>query len=334
MTGPDTRRPMVRLAQAGVVVFVLAVPVTNMVNTLTWPGPAVVSPVVVVACTVLQLSLVLWLVWPAVHGRRPAGVRWVLVGLAVLLVGGTVWAGADWVLAYGSFGLAALLVLRAPWSWLVFGAIVASTAPALWALGFPPDPAQVAFVLQATLGLAPFVLIELVGAVRRLDAARAALASDAVMQERLRIDDDLRRTVRPELAVIAATAEQASAPGLDVLAVERRLREIVGASRGSLAAARRLIGEYRRGSLRGELDTAVGLLRAAGIQTWVEDPTDVVSGSSDHELRSTVRQATAELLRAPDVQHCVIRVIRRGDRLVLEVSADARHLTRAEVRVT
>jgi two-component system, NarL family, sensor histidine kinase DesK len=286
MGGLDSPRRLAWFGEAGVVLFVLAVPVTAAVNTLTWPGPGPV--VAVTVSTALYLPLLLWLAWAAMRGQRSAASGWVLAALVVLMVVSTVWVGEQWTLNYGSLGLAVLLVLPGRWSWLAFAAIVAATLPASWVTGGPPDPSQVALVLQASLGLAPFLLIRLVDAVRDLDAARAAAANAAVARERLQAEENLWRSVGAELAGILALGERAGAPGLGDRVVEQHLHSIVDASRTSLAGARRLVAEYRRGSLRGEIDTATALLRAAGIQTIVTAPSTVLCGSPDQHLRVTL----------------------------------------------
>ncbi|MGH3679697.1 MAG: hypothetical protein ACRDT2_05470 [Natronosporangium sp.] len=315
----NTRPRLVRFAEAGVVMFILAVPVSTAADYLTWPGPG--PRLAATVATVAYLPLLLWLTWPAVRGRRAAGAGWVFAALAGTMVVSTAWVGDLWITNYGSLGLAALLVLPGRWAWPAFAAIMAAVLPASWATGTPLAPSQVSFVLQASLALAPFILIRLVTTIRELEGARAGLAADAVVRERQRFESDLWHQVGARLTDIVALGERAAAPGAGEHRVARHLRSVVDTSRTSLAGARRLVAEYRRGSLDGELDAAASLLRAVGIQATILAPSSVRSRTDDEHLRAALRRAVAELLRTPEARPRVAVLTERDGGVGFEVSA-------------
>jgi two-component system sensor histidine kinase DesK len=157
----------------------------------------------------------------------------------------------------------------------------------------------------------------LLGTVRQLDAARQALAREAVLRERLSIDGELRRTLGIALAGIAARGERAGSLS-EPSAVDEALQDLVASSRRTLADARQLIRSYHRPSVRAELSTAATLLAAAGIRTRVVLPPDEPPGAS---FREQLRAATAELLRDGAVRSCILTVDADG-RLDVSRGAD------------
>lgn len=321
----------VRLAEAGVVAYLVMGPVRALGRGLLFPDPGPVVPVLV--ATALYLPLLIMLLWPAVHGGRPAGAGWVLLGIAVIVVGTTaVGVGPQTGEMYGALGLAALLVLRVPWAWVCFLLAVFAPVPvtAVYGATFGFPRSDLSIVLFGFLSLAPYVLVRLVAAVRERDEARAALAAAAVVQERARIEIELGRTVGVELAAIVDRGERAGAPEQDDDAVEAQLRDLVATSRHALGRARRMISGYQRISLRSELDTAASLLRAAGVQTRVDAPIALAAGDDTDVERAALRAAVARLLQSGEAGSCVITLTSRPGEIDLEVTpGGARRTTTA-----
>jgi signal transduction histidine kinase len=169
------------------------------------------------------------------------------------------------------------------------------------------------------------VLAWFAGALHQLRAARAELAAQAVLRERLRIDEELAGTVGAELRAIAADAT--ALRDEDPATAERELRSLVEGSRRTLAAARRMIRAYQRVPLRAELDTAVALLEAVGIPTRLTVPRgDLVSD----ELTGPLRSAVDRLLHDEAVRAAAITVTTDGGRLRLTVTANGTPLLSAE----
>lgn len=98
----------------------------------------------------------------------------------------------------------------------------------------------------------------------------------------------------------------------------RRLQE----ARLALAEARRTIRGYQQLSLRAELDGAVALLAAAGIQTRLVLPGGDLPESVDAAPRAALRAAVARLLHDGAARDCSIVVTRQDGRVRLELRAD------------
>src|SRR5918995_1032722 len=151
-------------------------------------------------------------------------------------------------------------------------------------------------VLLAGVPLA--VVVGLVRTARQLEAARSALAQQAVIRERLRIDGELRQTVGAALEAITVQGDRAGAlAGGDPPAAARELEALVGAARRAPAAARRMVTRYQEVSLRAELETTATLLAAAGIQTRLALPPEGLPDHLDPVARARLRRDLARLLR-------------------------------------
>ena len=312
-------RQSARLAYVTVIAFTITGPVVSLFRFAVSSGHSPFAAMVV--ATLLYAPLLAWLTWPAVHGRRAAAAGRVLAAMAVVIIGATPFIGVNWLATYAVLAFSLLIVLDAPWSWLGFACLVAAPVVIATANGSAQDGLYA--TLFALKGVAPFAMIRLVVAAQRLDAARAALVAQAVVQERLRIDGELRSSIDAELTVVAALGQQAtSIPEQHADQIERQLGELVGRSRGALTHARRIIRAYQRPSLHAELDTAAALLRAGGIEAIIDAPDDEVIGKVDEEVRAELRRVIAQLLREEPARRCVITVRRSGGALTLQVSAD------------
>ncbi|WP_433475136.1 hypothetical protein ACQPZP_41795 [Spirillospora sp. CA-142024] len=278
--------------------------------------------VVAMLATLSYLPLHVRHVHHAAQGTRSTGAGWTVAAMAVVIVGVLPYLGTFWLGQFHALAVSVLIVLRPPWSLALFGAIVAAQTPLTIVFGHP-EMAPFFTIAGALKGMPVFLLIWLVGAVRRLHAARRALADEAVARERLRIDEDLRRTVGTALESIAAQGGRAGAlTSLDRAAAEAELRALAQNSRRTLAEARRLIRGYQHTSLSAELDTAATLLSAAGIESRFALPDGDLSDTVDETLRSTLRAGVTRLLQDDTVRRCVIAVSRHDGGLRLEVSAD------------
>jgi hypothetical protein len=90
-----------------------------------------------VAATACYLPFQVWLVLSATRDAGGRGRGWALAALAALTVGLVPVIGVGWLGA--TYGLAALLLVsvRAPWSLLLFAALVAVPTPVAFAAGHP-----------------------------------------------------------------------------------------------------------------------------------------------------------------------------------------------------
>jgi signal transduction histidine kinase len=151
------------------------------------------------------------------------------------------------------------------------------------------------------------------------------LADDAVLRERMRIDDELRRTVGEALRAITLKGERAAQlAARDPAAVEPDLRELSAVSRRTLTEARRLVTRFRGASLAFELETAVTLLSAAGIDARVEMPPAPLPSLVDEDIRIALRRDVAALLAGTEAGTAVtIAVVTDGARVRLETGPTA-----------
>ncbi|GAA1991391.1 hypothetical protein [Amycolatopsis minnesotensis] len=263
--------------------------------------------------------------WAAAHARPPRAGRWTLAAMALTYGVGVAVVGPQWYLTGAQLLASVLIVLRPPWSVLAAAVLVAG---AVWLyVVFEPGgrPGWFTIALVDRAG-ATLVLAWFAGALGQLRAARAEAAAQAVLRERLRIDDDLTGTVGAELRAIAARA--AALRHADPGTAERELRALVDGSRRTLAAARRMIRGYQRVPLRAELDAAVALLGAAGIPATLALPRGELTSD---ELAGALRSAVDRLLHDDSVRAAAITVTRDGDRLRLTVTANGTPLLAAEV---
>jgi two-component system, NarL family, sensor histidine kinase DesK len=244
-----------------------------------------------------------------------------LAAMAVVIVGVLPFLGAFWLGQFHALAVAVLLVLRPPWSIALFAGIVVAQTPLAIALGHP-EMASFFTLAGALKGLPVFLLIWLVGATRRLAAAREALADRAVAGERLRIDGDMRQTVGSALeSIVAQGSRLAGLTGRDRPAAEVGLRNLVQDSRRALADARRLIRGYQQPSLAAELDTAATLLSAAGIASRVVRPDGDLPADVPEPARNALRADIQRLLGDDTVRECIIRVGRHDGQLRLTAEA-------------
>jgi two-component system, NarL family, sensor histidine kinase DesK len=272
------------------------------------------------AATGLYLPLFLALLWSVLRGRRPTGACWMVAAMAAVILGATPFVGSAWLPVYSALGLALLVVLRPPWSIILFAGLAATAIVLAFAFAQPlAAPLAASAVGKA---LAVYAVLQLVAVLRQLEDARALLAANAVAQERLRIDDELRRTVGADLTAIAAQAERLSTPGQDATNLQAQLPALVATSRRTLARVREMIAGYRRPSLEGELDTARTLLRAAGIDVVIVPPAGELSGPMRESVRAAMRSATVQLLRDGSARRGVITVSHNGGVVGVDIRAD------------
>jgi two-component system sensor histidine kinase DesK len=284
--------------------------------------------------TAVYLPLHLHHVYWSVRGVRPPGALWTLAALAAVVTATVPVGGTHWLPVFAIVAVSAMLVLPWPWSLVVAAGVTLGQAPLALAIDSPIVSASSYYVFAVWWrASALFVPLWLLGSVRQLEAARRALAEDAVVRERLRIDREVRRTVGAALGSIAAGGERvagrlagagAAGPlGGDGDALARDVRALAEDSRQALAETRRLVSGYRQPSLAAELETAVTLLAAAGVDARVELPREALPADAGPGVRSALRDATAAVLRDETAASCVIAVRYDGGRLRLDVRTDA-----------
>ncbi|MGH3730603.1 MAG: hypothetical protein ACRDTU_17895 [Micromonosporaceae bacterium] len=302
-----------RRATAGAVAFSAVIPVMEVIlighrvglETMLWAA----------GITACYLPGFLRLVHHAARGTSTRHAGWMLSLVAAAAVVSKPVSGG-WV-AIVALGVAALLVLRMPWSLLLAAAGMA--AQPIWTLwyGAGLGPAVWRGFSLVWSVAAVYSVVWLVGVMRRLRVARAALADNAVASERARAERDLRHSMGNALEAIADQADRATAQLRDEPALAAgTIAPLVRDSRATLADARRIISELSRTSVRAELDTARSLLAAAGVEAMVTASAANVD-AADERARLSLRSGVAEVLARPPRQGAVVTIGRRDGRLVL-----------------
>jgi two-component system, NarL family, sensor histidine kinase DesK len=332
-----------RLATPGAMAYAAVFPLVQIgliaESTGGWRGGGYTDGGWALLATVAYLPLHLRHVRYAAQGARAPGGGWTLAAMTAVVAATVVPLGDLWLPSLHVVAVSALLVLQPRWSLPVVAVVVASQVP-LPLLLDSQVPAAPSYYLVTILwrSAAVFVPVWLVGAVRRLEEARRTLADDAVLRERMRIDTELRDTLGAALDTIATRGREATA--LVTAAGEREpaaaaLASLADDARRTLAQARMVIRGYQRPSLAAELDTAVALLRAAGVEAEVVLAPDVdldAHGPLDEDVRSALRAHVARLVGADVAGRCLITVTRAGDglRMDLRTGGPAAELAGAE----
>lgn len=309
--------PLIRTATAGVVAGSIGFPVLELVRMAVGWSPDPGQAVPALLATACYLPLHVRHVWYAVRGARPPAGGWTLAAMAVVVIGALPVIQTSWLNALPMLAVSVLIIVRPLWSFLIAAGLVAVPAPL--AVGFgDADWAPLYAASAIWQGASLFVLVWLIGAGRRLQDARLALAEQAVVAERLRLDGELRRTLGAALERVVATGQRAA--GLadrEPAAAAAALRDLVRGSRASLAEVRGAVSRDRERSLRAELEVAVTLLRAGGIETDLLVPAEELLEPLDPVARSELRAAVARLLRDGSVRRCSIVATRRDGRIRL-----------------
>jgi two-component system, NarL family, sensor histidine kinase DesK len=326
---------LVRLAVPGAMAYAAVFPVVQVAVIAESWGGGYAKGAWALAATAAYLPLHLRHVAHGVRGTHPPAGGWSLAAMAALILGVLPLAGSLWLPSCHALVVSALIVLRPPWSWLAAGSVVAAQAPLAWAVGSLVPAAGSYYTVTAVWRASSVVVpLWLARTILQLHAARRALADEAVVRERVRMDAEVRRTLGTALDAIVSRGRQAGAAlALDPRdpALEAQLRTLVDGSRRALADARRLVRGYQQGSLRSEIDTAAGLLAAAGVRTRLVLPAGRLPDTVDAGARDALRAATAQVLRDDTTRACAITVSLDDGHVRLDLRRDDVPAGRREV---
>lgn len=289
---------VVRLASLGALAFSVAIPLVVLLYFATDPADSRHFPEALVA-TAVYLPLHVRHVRYGLRGAPPPGLPWTLLAMAIVIIAPTPLLGAYWLFAFHALAASLLVSLRPRVSFPALALIL--LAVGIWGhhFGSKVGAAEYVYLPAAVLdrAMTVFVLVWLVGALRRIQAARLALADEALEAERRRVDDELRATVGALLEDVVRHGDDAlQTMGLDVREAPEELESLVEQSRRALAETRRLVGRYKLVPARLELENAASLLRAAGMQAIVDVADEELPPALDESLRSSLRAAVARSL--------------------------------------
>ncbi|GHJ53079.1 hypothetical protein Nm8I071_23860 [Nonomuraea sp. TT08I-71] len=268
------------------------------------------------------------------EGRYPTGWRWTFAAMVVIFAVPLWWSPFQWTLS-GSYLVASAWLLLPRWLAVVTTVSTASTTigvyyahynEALWAsggwLGVMLYELYVVVVFVTGWG-ALFWSAWLARAVHELSAARAALAEIAVQGERQRILRDLHDLLGQSLSAVSLKGDLAlRLLSRDPAAARVELDGLVAVARTALRDSRNVSREAQRVSLRSEIDGAVALLTAAGIQADVHVSAARVSRQAEELFAWAVREGTTNMLRHSEARRCWLRIERRTTTVRLEIVND------------
>jgi signal transduction histidine kinase len=315
----------VRLATSGAVLFAALYPLLGLGALVSDPG----TPAVVLVCAVALVAPILGLhvraVWVVAHGRDPAAPAVTVGALALLVAAGlplTGWSPHWWEQSHVVLATAVLL-LRGRWrvavvagclvvlACLVGAGLVASLNGAwlvLWRAG-------------ETLAFTWFAAV-----LRRLVAAREALAAEVLLAERRRIDEHLERTLGDAIAAVAVGAgELAGRTAAGAWVSAEDVDAVVVRAQSAMAEVRRVARSYRQASLSGELATTAQLLADAGIAFRVDAPDGPLEGEAVAVVRRELPGVLADVLADQRVRACELVLVpdgAAGVRLTVHVERD------------
>ena len=311
-------------AGAGALTASIAMPLNEVFRIMVgaFGGLASSNPhkgVIALVATAIYLPLHVRHIVHGLRGPRPAGDRWTLATMAVVIIATLPFIGLTWSSALASLAVSVLILLRPPVSLAITALLVATPAVVAVVSGVPSF--GVYFVnLVAFRTSTVFALVWLVGAIRRLESTHGALATLAVDQERLRIGNELNQALGSTLQDIITAGERlAPLAARDRDAAQAGLRNLVGRSRRTLAETRRLVAGYRHASLSAELDSVLSVLRAGGVEPRLVIEPDPLPDNMDAGERARLYAAVADLLHDDTARSCVLTVRTHGGGVGIDI---------------
>jgi two-component system sensor histidine kinase DesK len=172
--------------------------------------------------------------------------------------------------------------------------------------GTDARPAMVlAVAMIVALVFADLVQLWIWQLVLRQEQGRKTAEALAVAEERLRFAADLHDIQGHHLQAIALKGELAQRLiGRDDDLARQHAGEVAELARTALRETREVVQGYRRASLGTEIANAVGVLRAAGIETTIEGDAVGVPPPLQPLFGALVREGTTNVLRHSRARRC------------------------------
>ncbi|WP_194282951.1 histidine kinase [Saccharothrix syringae] len=218
---------------------------------------------------------------------------------------------------------AALLVLRPRTAIPVFLAVVASAGSVHLVSGGDAIDVGYGFLVTINHGLVVFGLSRLRSMVQKLHDVRTDLVHLAVTEERLRFARSLHDLLGNSLSAITLKCELIHrVVRRDPERAQQELSGILAISRRALTDVRAVAASYRDKSLDEEVASARALLAAANVDVALRVEPGDLPPEVRNLLAKVLREGVANLLRHSECRSCGITLVRRRDRVVLEVVND------------
>ncbi|MFD7657679.1 sensor histidine kinase [Actinosynnema sp. NPDC059797] len=218
--------------------------------------------------------------------------------------------------------VAATLPARYRWPVaLVGGALTVGTGLLFGHEAWPS--AILALIMVTSLVLADLAQLWMWDIALQQERARGTERALAVAEERLRFAADLHDVQGHHLQAIALKGELAERLiGRDDELARRHAAEVAELARTALRETREVVQGYRRASLNTEITNAVGVLRAAGIETAVDGDAADVPPLLQPLFGALVREGTTNVLRHSRARHCDVAITVDGGRVSVRVVND------------
>ncbi|MFG1998562.1 histidine kinase [Spirillospora sp. NPDC048911] len=295
-----------RLATVPILIWLglyLVYRIVRLTSTTSVPGVARPGEAAI-ACGVMLVVLLCALHLPIVLRRvtRRAAVG-IMGAQAVLAYAPYAFLGTTWDPVSGLLMASILLTFTGRWSWGLAAAVaIGEFVIGRWLLPDAIAPRAVwAFLATMAVGLSCFAIVRLGDQVRRLHETRAEVARLEVSKERLRIENGLRTALGERLTSIIDDGRRAGAePG--------RVAGLVATAREALAEMRSVADGYRSRSLAEEIEAALAVLTAAGVQVSADGPPDGLPEEIDAALAAVLRRTVITALRQGTPERCRIEL--------------------------
>ncbi|XVS66854.1 sensor histidine kinase [Actinosynnema sp. CA-299493] len=217
----------------------------------------------------------------------------------------------------------AILPARSRWPVVTLMAVLSVAVGGL----FGGDEAGAAMLLAGFMALA-LVFADLAqlwiwDMALRQEQSRKTAEALAIAEERLRFAADLHDIQGHHLQAIALKGELAQRLiGRDDELARRHAGEVAELARTALKETREVVQGYRRASLGTEIANAVGVLRAAGIETAVEGDAAGVPPPLQPLFGALVREGTTNVLRHSRARRCAVLIEVAGGRVCVRLRND------------
>jgi signal transduction histidine kinase len=225
--------------------------------------------VVAIVAAAAFMPLHLWHLSYGVRGERPPHSGSTLAAIAAIHLIALAVIGVPWSFMLAVLATSALVVLPMPWSLGALAACVAAPLIISWAEpgGDIGSSSSAAYLMYSVLFRAAiqFAIVWLVAATHQLAASRTALAADAVLEERARLQREVRGSLERHLSGLRDASRRARA-ALGTPGVARpliALDGIVAQANDALADLRAIVAETRAARPEPTDDsTAMALVRS------------------------------------------------------------------------
>lgn len=258
------------------------------------------------------------------HMVRGPKILWIVGGLDVLAVAGSIWnpgAMSFWIygsalIAYGFAGRQAFIVLIAQ---VALGAIASVALDAPWWYYIS------SVVISALIGAMTIQARAKEAANERLRLAQEEVERLAKLAERERIARDLHDLLGHTLSVVVLKSELAQKlMPRDPVKAMQEMAEVERISRQGLAEVREAITGYRSSGLAAEIEHVRDTLTTAGIETTIEAHQVGLAPAQESALTLALREAATNVIRHAGAKRCHIKFYAQDGSALMEVHDDGR----------